>query len=220
MNLGSARPVVLAPNDFGLTNVLDSFVRADQNPLATASNGDTWGTDTWIDNPFGNLSVQSNKLVFQSPATQGSQALSASYGPVCEASFTVDSYNGSTPATMWVLIRGAVTGVAQANGYGMVLSIPLAAQGTPPCTFDISLFRVTAGVQTYLRFGRIGSVAFGSSFGLGAFGSTITGWYKPSGSSVWQPRISAVDATYSAAGRIGLSIDDTYTISTLRGGTR
>lgn len=221
MNLGSARRPVPAPHSFGMTSVLDNFNRANEQPLGAASGGDTWGTDKWRSDPFGDMTVNANKLVFRAVgATQGSQALLGSYGPDSELSFTVESYSSGTSDILWALIRGAVTGVEQCNGYGMYIAVSTGAGGSPPQPFDIGLIRYDAGSMTFLKIGRIGGVAFGDSFGLSAVGSVITAWYKPTGSSVWQARLSVVDSTYSGAGRIGLALDDPFTLENLCGGTR
>lgn len=227
MQLGTPRPIVRAPHTFGQTSILDNFNRADSEVLGTASGGDVWGTDPWSDNSFNTLKIASNKLTDSiSGATVGAQALNGSYGPNCEMSFTLDSWSSSAfGSVMSCLLRGTVTGVNKASGYGMALGPGLfdALGGGSGHSIGISIFKVTngdSGDRVHLKLMLVGPCVFGDSFGLSAVGSLLTAWYLPNGSAVWQAYGSVTDTTFSGAGRIGMQIEDPFTIDNLRGGTR
>lgn len=118
----------------------------------------------------------------------------ASYGPDVETHIQINTLpSGVSDQIVMMMVR---YNEATQNGYAI--------------EFDRAgrfvIVRIDAGAQVGLATITGGpSLAGGDKVGVEMIGSSLVGWYNPAGAG-WQtiPSVSATDATYSNAGRIGL----------------
>jgi|SRR6185312_5377966 len=176
---------------FPTTPVLDTFTRANENPL---SDGGSW-TCPYL-SPL-SLRVVSNQAVSQATDDSGCFWNNSTFGPDVEVYVTV----ATLPPAGASLVLTARQDTVSENGY----AIFMCTSGS--CDFGSTgwvVVRFDAGVPTSLGT-NAGSISAGDSIGMLIKGSTITAFKKTGG--VWSSVFSVTDSTYSAAGSIGANLE-------------
>lgn len=188
---------------FPTTGLLDAFNRANENPLTGAL-----GSGPIIP-AAPRLQIVTNQVT--SVGATGSAYTGTSYGPDAEAFCTVAVKPTNTNAINLAL-RLVTPNTASWKGYWLSVK---AQAGTD--TWEI--YRVDNGTFTLLGSTVTGpEFTAGDKIGFQATGSTLTGFAFQA--SAWSQIIQRSDATYGAAGPIGVQIDDTTgAIDDFSGGT-
>ena len=189
---------------FPTTGILDNFNRADENPL---SDGGNWSGPIF---PGDQRHQVLTNLAAGAGAFPESYRSNTTYGPDAECFFTIQTL----PATgeyvsPWVRMQTPnTTGL---DGYTVTWT-KLAGVDS------LQLFRIDNTVGTQLGATVSLEMGAGDRLGIEAIGSVIS-VYVNQGSG-WVQQISATDATYGAAGNIGMdSSETTYRIDDFGGGT-
>jgi hypothetical protein len=183
-------PAAAAPS-FPTTGILDGFNRDNEGPPPNAN----WSK------PFGGIlgefKVVSNQCVVDQILNGGCYGYwgPATFGPDCEFYATVIAV--PTTGDFSLFARAAdVTGfVVDAYGATWV------HDGT------IRIIRSDDGDPNHLLATGTQALSAGDKVGIQIIGSTIRMWYKPVAGS-WTVLLTAVDATYSAAGYLMLGAED------------
>lgn len=187
---------------FPTTGILDAFNRADENPITG------WTA------LFNNFRVASNAMKSTTAGSDFAYYSAATYGPDCEAYMTVAT-KVPTGGAMAIIARLVDTGsIATVDGYMVNVAV---AAGTD----TITIVRLDNGVGTTLGSSISQEVANGDSIGIECIGSSISCFYK-SGAGAWTNLGTRTDTTYSAAGRVGVSVttDTSESFDDFGGGTR
>lgn len=189
---------------FPTTGIIDTFDRANSNISgSTSSSGAVYGTSDVYG--FGNqLKVLSNQCVeITSGAQSGDYIASVDYGPDCEMYLTGAVIPGAWNLGCYLRLTGSPGSM---NGYSV------GADNTPRLIFN----RVDGGVETQLGATETVSLASGDAMGASVIGGgasmVFTAYTKPS-AGAWGTVNTRADATYSAAGKLGIetafvTIDD------------
>lgn len=175
---------------FPTTGLLDSFTRADQNPVASGWAGPIFSGEN-------QLKIVSNVLV-PSSSGDGNSYWNTSVGPDVEAYCTLAS-TWATGSRVIFYFRSTVG--ASVSGYRVDFR-NIAGDHL------VYIDRVDAGSVTNLGGGPLDPLdtfASGDSFGIQMIGSRITAFRKPSG-GVWTLLGGRTDTTYTGAGFMGLSL--------------
>jgi len=165
--------------------LVSDFTGADENPL---SEGGNWANLNTSSNPFKRLSNAAGASV--NLANNASYWTPGNFGPNLEAYVTLTTLTAGT-AGMAFRIQGE-GGAATWDGY-----IAVAANS------GITIYRVLDGALTVIGSDSTAFVS-GDKIGVSITGTLITTWRQASGSAAWVQCVQAADATYSAAGKIGL----------------
>ena len=182
------------------SGLISDFTGADENPL---SEGGNWAALN--SSSTNNLILVSNAAsVSGTGATiDGSYWTLSDFGPDLEAYITVSTVGGGTSR-----IAARLQGVGGSNtwdGYTVACNI-----------VQTTISRITNGNSATLM---VVSQAYanGDKLGMRITGDVIQAWRQPSGSGTWTLMVSATDAVYRSAGKIGLvsnstdgRIDDFY----------
>jgi hypothetical protein len=184
---------------FPTTGILDAFNRADQDPAMTGWSG------LGLFGGTSQIGVTSNQLAKRLGGTgfTSDYFTVATYGPDCEAYITIPVLPaGATDEVVFLGARIATPGSGTCDGYFVYLERPTTLQ----------LYRVDNGGQTGLGSAvTLGAaIAAGDSVGIECIGSSIKAYYKQA-AGAWTQQQAVTDATYSAAGNIGLEIFGTTT---------
>ena len=177
---------------FPTTGLLDDFNRVAENPLA---NG-TWSTP--IRSGEGTMAVGSggsaNAIIKGSGTTGSSYWSAATFGPDSEVFCLMSAVPGDND---WVQLyaRTVDLGLTTLDGYNLTAFKRSGAD-------EWQIRRVDNGTDTVLGATATQEYANGDSIGFEIIGSTLTGYIKTAG--VWSAVLSRTDATYSAAGNIGI----------------
>lgn len=172
---------------FPTTPILDTAVRADENPL---SQGGQWASPMLL-STNSPLQISSNQFAPTTGAESDSYRSQLLYGPDSEAYVDVPVLPGNE--VVGVAVRVTNPGTASVNAYYVFwnaskLEIYMLSAGTP-----VSLYNTSA------------TFSAGDSIGLSAYGTTISLWHKTSG--VWSLTQSVIDGTVSGPGYIGMFSD-------------
>lgn len=186
---GSATTGSGGGGSFPTTSVLDNFNRANEGPPPSAS----WGGVIQTGN---GMRVASNKVVINT-AGIASAYWGTTYGPDTEVFVTIQA---TVTDRFCVFVRLASVGGASPTGYFVW------ANST---NNTLGIFRMDGGVGTRTQLGTDISqtVSQGDSLGMSIVGSTIKIYYKV-GVGAWTLKDTQNDATYSAAGKIGIMAID------------
>lgn len=167
------------PQDFGVgTSMLDTFDRANENPL---SGGGNWAT---LDNVFTSV-MQISSNVAVSTSGQAASYWTRSQFTDCAASITVTNVAASS-ASVFARCQG-VGGTSTADGYRLQCSTGL-----------MFLTTFTNGPNTSIRSLsiRVPLLTDGDQIGIQCIGTTIQGWLFHGGT--WLLSGSFTDSTYSS----------------------
>jgi hypothetical protein len=160
----------------------------------------------WTNDPFGfgplGLKISSNQAAGLTGAGVDSAYYDAEeFGPDCEAYATIPVLLATDTAAIMVLARLATPGAGTLDGYG-VAYVRDSVEGD-----TIRLARIDDSTPAYLGDPVAQAVSAGDAIGIAIAGSTITAYYKPAAGE-WTELTTETDATYSAAGYVGLWIGD------------
>ncbi len=205
---------------FPTTSVLDTYTRADENPLATAG---VWGAPVFEDGGGENSTFRltSNALADDSAADLAGSGQAfrddQNYGPGSEVYVTFSTLWTNTSSDVWLWIDGRDEAVNN-DGYLLYVSY----NGT---NWLYRSERYDNNISTVLQGNQTGpTLATGDALGAEhAVGGNLTIYHKPSGGS-WAAAsgVSVVnDSTYTS-GHIGLSkghADTTSRLDDFGGGT-
>ncbi|MDP3704086.1 MAG: hypothetical protein U1C74_25920 [Phenylobacterium sp.] len=185
---------------FPTTGLLDNFNRATEDPLG---NG-TWSGPIRATN--GQMKVGSGgsaNAITRSAGTPGQSYWSvATFGPDSEVYATISTVPGNGDY-VYLYARIVNPNTAGLDGYAMVM-IKQAGD-------DIwQIRRIDDSAETVLGANATQELASGESMGFEIIGSTLTAYRKSAG--VWSSVLSRTDATYSAAGYIGIGSATTVAI--------
>ena len=187
---------------FPQSPIFDAFNRADENPLL---GGGIWNAA--VDNGT------AAQLISNAAGTSGvakSSKTTASFGPDVDVYFTV----GAKPANgLSLAIKARIQdGGTATPDYYHVQFVTQAGSDT------IGLYRVDNGAFTNLGGLQSQEYAVGDCLGLRCAGSAITVYFKPA-AGAWAQVLSVTDATYSAAGPVGLGAEGAGRLDDFGAGT-
>lgn len=192
-----------------VSTVIDDFAGATANPI-----GGNWS----VASGFTALQRDSNARVGGGTASVDNIGYwnVGDFGPDVDLFFTIASL--ATASNMAILARLSNPGSAAWTGYAVQMVVVSGASND-----ILRLYKVTNGYGTKTQ---LGSDATGFDFavndmiGLRCQGSTIQAWYAPAGTWEGSARVSATDATYTAAGKAGIYIrSNTQKADNFTGGT-
>ncbi len=175
------------------TDILDDFTRADTGPPPSGS----WGNLALAGS--GGLKVVSNQLAAHTADSAG--YWNTSFGAAQEAYLTIGSLSAAEGYRGLFLRLADPTG--SPNGYFFELDRDTGA------TDEMRLYRLTGGAFTQLGATVAREFAAGDSIWFRAFGTTLVGYHRVSGDTVWTEVLRVTDSTYTAAGYAGVFISDT-----------
>jgi hypothetical protein len=180
---------------FPTTGVIDSFNRADEDPL---SDGGKWSIGPDDFGGTNNLRVASNECLQGSATSSNGYRNDQDYGPDCEVYCTLAT---TLPTTALLLYARCVNiGSGTTDGYAVYFNF----SGTDDaliCRMDNdSLVGLGSSIVPPAPY------ALGDKLGLECIGSTIAAYVFQSGA--WSQLGTRTDSTYSAAGKIGVRIAD------------
>jgi hypothetical protein len=185
---------------FPVTGTLDSFDRVDSATLGANWTADIWGFG------WASLDIVSNAADSNS-AAESNWWNGTTFGPDVEVTTTIkssfldvdDGGGGWTPTDASLFARIASPGTAGIDGYYIDFF------GGPNGGYTAWIYRLDNRVSTILGAAYTGfSIDAGDKFGFSVVGSTLTFYRKPAAGSWAQVSTTRTDATYSAAGYIGL----------------
>ncbi len=182
---------------FPTLGVLDSFTRADENPIANGWAGPLWTTEP-------QLKIVSNQVLAAS--TFGNSYYTTQQGPDLEAYFTLTSALGAGERVI-IYFRSTV---GSPNGYRIQFRNDA---GDHKIIIDKDTVQLGAVIDPADTF------SSGDKFGVEVIGSTFTAYYKD-GAGAWTNMGSRTDTTYPAANYVGIAITGAaVTIDDFGGGT-
>jgi hypothetical protein len=192
----------------GTTAILDAFTRAN----STTTLGANWSLATDFSLGGTNLGINTN-AAYKGGGT-GYVVMYwnvATFGPSCEAYMTVatEPTSGQPPAVYARLVN---PGVSTLDGYNVSYTV-----GAPD---SWAIKRSDNGTDTQLGASVSQAVAAGEKILIECIGSTIKGFLFTGGA--WSEVLSRSDATYSAAGFVGMygtGSDTTWRYDDFGGGT-
>ena len=170
----------------------DDFNRANETPLTAAQWSRTDGTT-------GGLGVQTNQCY---PGTTNYVFMHhnvATFGPDVEVWFDVPLRGTAITGDYTPIVMARLAGVGSATTWDGYF-IRFLTGSTPP---RAEIIRMDNGTGTQLGANITITTADGDAVGLSVVGSTIEGWHKPS-AGAWTSLGARTDATYTAAGYVGL----------------
>lgn len=174
-------------------NVLDSFNRADESPIA----GNWTGP---IAAGIAQLKLTSNALA---PNTTfgGSWWQREIYPADQFAHITISAIGGSgIGAALTLYCRAQSVGTSSLDGYIVTYDDTSGIQ--------VRLWREDNGSDTQIGSSfTTGTATAGDKIGVRAIGNTIEAWFAPAGTGVWQLATSAQDTTYRLPGFLGVAMD-------------
>lgn len=180
---------------FPTTGLIDNFDRADATTL-----GANWTTFITVFTGARSHDIVTNECKAVDVGAQQDYYNVATYGPDCEAYITVRAV-ASANEGFGLFLRLVNIGSGATDGY-----LLKAIKQTGTDTWEI--YRIDNAATTLLGATVTGpEFAVGDQIGFEAIGSTLKGYHKPAAGS-WTEVLARTDATYSAAGRIGIQSDD------------
>lgn len=182
---------------FPTTSVLDSFTRADENPLAGIWLGALTNTENQL------------QLVSNTAAAPDAAAFCGSYttstSADCEAYATVSTNDAGNRSELYLRVFTDASGL---DGY---------------CVSRVgstwSIRKKTNSADAAIGATATQAFSAGDSMGITAYGTTLEGWYKPA-AGAWTMVLSRTDSTYTSGGYLGLrAFGTTYRFDDFGGGT-
>ncbi len=178
--------------DYTAPSSLTAFTTANENPISL---GGTWSNlDTSL---AGSIQITSNQAAPTSTSFGAYYYNVQNYGPDVSAYCTVAA-TSSGIARLAARIQGE-GGSATWDGYCV-------SANTNNGNWQIA--RVDNGTLTTLLASASSSMTWsnGDKLGISCLGNRISLWYMPNGGSVWQRLGTAIDTTYTSAGKVGLML--------------
>lgn len=176
-----------AGGSFPTTSILDNFNRANEGPPLSASWTNAWRPAS------GGFKVTANRAAVES-AVDCSTYWNTNVGPDLEVYATIPAGAASYHGLAARLVGEGTSGV---DGYELIAF----------SSNTIGLYRWDNHAQSAAIGGTISQAfADGDSFGMKIVGSTFTIYFK-SGAGAWTSIGTRNDATYSAAGKLGMRSD-------------
>ena len=183
---------------FPTTGILDSFTGSDETPIATNWSGPIYST-------ISQLRRLSNKLAPSATAFGGSWYDISTFGPNCEVYATIDTLANSSSFTGILYARAINPNTTNLSGYIMqIFDTGVGGSGA------IGIYREDNGSDTQIgsSYNPPGGLQLGDKYGMSCVGAIIAGFYCPVSTGIWTSAvISATDATYGAAGFLGVALD-------------
>lgn len=200
-----------------VTTLLDDYNRADQDPLS----GGTLGWVSPMGFPgagFGNTKIVSQQLANSHPTGSGSSVTTTTYGPdVC---LVLELPVATLAVGCDIYLWGRVQNAGTDNFSGYAVEYHRFSTGE----YEVNVLRDDAGSDVGLDtvFSPSSAIlANGDALGLRCLGTTISGFYRTSGT--WnQIGVDHTDATYTTAGPIAIHFENgtsTLRADNLSGGT-
>lgn len=180
----------ISPGTFPTQPVFDNGNRADEGPPPSAS----WETPGGV----GGIKVSSNKFVVDGGSGYWVMRTIGTHGPDCEVYCDIINVDRSNNGAFQLKLRDDAGSPADDYTLGWY-------NATSPAD-SLTFSRNDNDVGTNLGSNISLNVGNGYSFGFEIIGSTLTGYYRTTTSGPFSSLGSRVDATYSAAGKIGLVI--------------
>ena len=188
---------------FPQNGVLDSFTGCVDNTTPPNSN---WTNAVFIGASSSTVDCEDLAATSTTGATEADayynvtifNANSEAYGKAATGFGSADE--------LGVCVRLVNIGANTTDGYCVYL------ENTPN---TLKIFRIDNGVGTLLGSGVSISPVAGDQAGISAIGSQICSWFKTAAGSFGAARECVTDATYSAGGRIGISIIGAAAVGTL-----
>ena len=179
---------------FPTTPVLDTFNRTAEDPLSDGGK--------WTNNFEGSGSLKTDGTTCAISSGTSGQAVrnDVTPGPDCEVYVTQSAEPDVGSGSIALYARLVNLGAGTTDGY--TLDCPRERSGTD----EWRLFRRDNGVDTQLGASFLQEVINGDSMGLEIVGSTLTVYYRSQGGG-WTSLGTRTDATYSAAGSIGVFLN-------------
>lgn len=179
---------------FPTRGVLDDFNRANEGPPPSAS----WAGPAW--NGSGEIKVISNQCGADG-AGYGDDYWNTSFGPDSEVYVDIPTLPAAGEE-MGLLLRGKDPGAGGLDGYEVYM-----AQVAGAANDTVDIYRIDNEATTKLGATIVQEFAAGESLGFEAVGSNLTAYRKTGGS--WASLGVRSDATYGAAGYIGVELQNT-----------
>lgn len=177
--------------DFPTTGILDAFTGADENPITT-----NWTTQ--LHSGHDHLRRVSNAMQGQGAGTTSSGWYDiAQYGPDSECYVTITALPDLN-SQVRLHLRLKDLGGTVYDGYQLRLNRNAGAAND-----QVGIYRVDNAADTLLGAAVTQEFAAGDALGFEAIGSTLKGYHKPAAGS-WTELLSRTDATYTAAGFVGV----------------
>lgn len=181
------------------TTALDNFDYT-ENPI---SNGGKWTVP--VLSGESNLQTNGSAAIVQSgDADSTGYRNDQNFGPDFSAMITVTTKVSTDNGLVGIhmLLQGAGLGAGTPNGYRGEVRIRTTGD-------EWRIQRIDAGALTVLSSGTIQEISAGDSIAVVRSGNNIELWWLTG--STWTFIVSASDATYTAAGKIGVHITDLST---------
>lgn len=191
---------------FPFNGIIDNFDRANEGPPLSAS----W-TDTIVVGE-GGFKVNFDVAQGDTGGFNSTYRNTAVYGPDVEAYLTLPASSQAD-----VYLRIVAEGTAGVDGYSIDAN---------ETTDLFRVFRIDDGVYTQLGADISTTIGIGDSFGATIIGTTITVYHCGLGMGCgvseagWTVIDTRTDATYSAAGRIGIGVSGSGIVDDFGGGSR
>jgi len=184
---------------FPVNAELDNFNRANEGPPLSAN----WTNTITVGD--GGMKVDTNAAIGNTTGFNSAFWNVTTFGPDCEAFVTIGSgdYGGT-------YVRLATPGTAGVDGYHFQYYVT----GS-----QVQIIRIDNGVGTVILTVNGVTIDSGDKVGGTSISTTHTIWFKD-GAGAWTNMGSVVDATYGAAGNIGIGQQSTVTLDDFGGGTR
>ena len=188
--------------DFPTTGIIDTFDRADEDPVATASSGGTY-TSYPDGATYGVTTVKvSSNQAAGNGGTIANRIYSVTYGADCEIYCTIAT-SGAFNASVGLFFRVKDIGsVLSAVGYGVQWTN---LSGTDTIVIQRIDLNATV-IQLVTPYNQ--ELSAGDGLGARIIGNVIEAFYKPA-AGAWTLLGTVTDSTYPAGGRHSMSLGGT-----------
>lgn len=179
---------------FPTTSVLDPFNRAD------GAIGSNWLAGFGDSLPAINSNTAKGAASGWYGAVWAPSGSVASFGPDCEAYYTVSVADASSAQPVGIVARGSGLTTGSYNGYMVrIHSVTLVPE----------IIKFASGTPTVLNAAAAITLAAGDKVGISCISNVITLWYAPAGVWPGAATLTATDSTYTGAGGVATSWNQT-----------
>jgi hypothetical protein len=187
--------------------LVDDFNRADGNVYAGAG-GALWSS-TGLNGGANGLNISANQLF----ATGANGYTLGSFGPDVEVVIDLPTLMAQNEGYVFIAARVQEPGSGTWDGYGAIFIRVGAGEYLHQIRrYDNASSTVLGGTAS------TAALAAGDQLGFSAIGSVLTLWRRPS-EGAWEKLASREDATYSAAGPVGIEVTSSTRLDNLFIGT-